>query len=360
MTLLPLLLFVLAAAAADSPAALKPARVMNKGVHDEAFTLLATPTESSINLWSLATGRQMGHVDLPTFERKHEKDAIAITVHSIRADLGLVMATVKHWFYNPSYDVNDRNSEYWRKAEHATYLAPLDGAAPIKLWSGEGGCGSYGLQTYCPGAFTDYGRTLILADRPEATIHGIVSVSGNQDKNFNRSWIVLAFDLTGRKVYESRDGEKTYPPSEKIGDGIATDEQSCRVLRGGKTAAYLEECKKSDYPSLTKDGKTATSTYDGASGYKVWDAETGRRLIAFKAKNPEKWVLNSIWTEVPGGSSPATLSIRPAPMSCRSGTRARRSSSPSAWAPSSRISTTSVPAATACSSTGARMGRMTR
>lgn len=303
MLQLPLLLLALTASATDTPAVIKPVRVMNGGVTDEAFTLIATPTESSINLWSLATGRQTGHVDLPTFERKHEKDAISIVVHSIRTDLGLVMATVKHWFYNPAYNSNSYTSEYWAKSEYATYLAPLDESQPpVKLWSGEGSCASYGIQTYCAGPVYNDGRTMILADRPEATIHGVLSASGNQD-SFRKSSIVLAYDLKGRKLYESRDTDKPYPKPDasKTSDGIKTDAQSCRVLRNGKATAFLEECKQSDYPGLSPDRKTATSNYDGQGGYKVWDAETGQRLISFTAKNPERWSFRGVWTELPGG-----------------------------------------------------------
>lgn len=307
------LLLALTASASGSPAALKPARTFAQGAVDPTFTLIATPTESSVNLWSLATGRQVGHADLPPYERKHEKDSLEVTVHSIRTDLKLILVTMKHWQYNPSWTAFGEKASYWTRADHRVVLASLEDGVPVKtLWSGGGACGSYGIQTFCPGTVWNDGKTRILDDRPEVVIHGLVSASGERD-SFRKTETLMAFDLKGRKLFENETGyagpmtlvrgtEKSYPPAGgKEGDYVARDDQSCRVMRAGKTAAYLDGCKASDYASLSPNGRDVVSNYNDAGAYIVWDAESGAKKIDLNPKSPAGWSRDGIWQDAPGG-----------------------------------------------------------
>lgn len=292
--MLRLLPLVLALNAAAEPAPVKPLVLTtlhsfaSAGVVDPSVTIIATPTESSVNLWSLETGRQIGRIELPKIEREHDKDDHSVVIHAVRPDLKAVLVSVRHLFYNPKY-VYDGGMPSMSRSIERLYLASTEDEKKVELlWTFKGPCKYFGgiISYDCPG-IGGTGETGISRDRPEVVASGYVDPRGTA--------VDLVFGLNGKKIFENKvlysDWERTKksyepaPPEARY--AVAKDAQSCSVTRGGKRVAFLESCTKDDQPELSADRKTAVSRWSAV--YKAWDAESGALKTRLDPKIPAGW-----------------------------------------------------------------------
>lgn len=306
--LLPILLALNAAAAdtPEKPLALKTLHTFaSDGVIDRNFTLLATPTKSSVNLWSLDTGRQVGHIEFPKIESRHENDYHEVKVHSVRPDLKVLFVSVRHLFYNPKY-TPDGGMPNMASAVQRLYLASTEDEKKLTLlWTIEGRCVYLGgIQSYhCPG--TDIvGTTRISDDRPEVVAG--VRLYADQGMVIDR-----VFDLTGKKLFENKflyadwdRAKKDYvPASPEPPFSIVQDDQSCSVMRGDKRVSFLEGCVKDDQPELSMDKKKVISRWNAV--YKAWDAESGALTARLGLEVPAGWSTGysayGVWTQSADG-----------------------------------------------------------
>lgn len=306
--LLPVL-FVLSASAANATVELKPSRTFMMGTADQDVKVLATATESSINVFDIATGRQLALVDIPSYRRKRTDDEVQINVYSIRSDHKVMLVDASYWQKNPNY-VAGKINPWWARAESRIFLASFEqGRSPIKLWSGEGPCVSAG-RDICPGIVQPNRSTMLRNDRPEVMVNVVVAAS-QKGSDLRQTTKLLVFDFKGKKIsdnemghvwrngWETIKGEWKEPGWNAAGD-IRITQQSCLMIRAGKTVSFLERCTgDDDSPYLSRDGKSAWAISEGT--YKAWDTETGKLKISFAPKFPTGWSAGSYWTEIPGG-----------------------------------------------------------
>ena len=281
------------------------------GVIDPNFTLLATPTKSSVNLWSLDTGRQVGRIELPTIENRHENDYHEVAIHSVRPDLKALLVSVRHLFYNPKY-TPDGGMPNMASALERLYLASTENEKKLTLlWTIEGRCVYLGgIQSYhCP-ATNSNGTAHIADDRPEV-------VAGVRMYADHGTVIDRVFDLTGKKLFENKflyadwdRAKKNYVPvSLELPFSIVMDDQSCSVIRGDKRVSFLEGCVKNDQPELSRDKKKVISRWNAV--YKTWDAESGALTARLDLKVPAGWSTGysafGVWSQSADGRIVAVL-----------------------------------------------------
>lgn len=269
--LLPLLL-ALSASAGESPLVLKTLHTLPKGVTDPGYTIIATPTRASVNLWSLDSGRQTGQIMIPDIEDKHESDLHTVFIHAVRPDLKVIVVGISHLFYNRRYD-SDRSQPQYTSAVSRTYLASTEDEKNIKMiWTMDSRCVALGgMASYRCGGVRNEGEVSISPSRPEVRVN---PQFGGVDQSF---------DLNGKKVSRS-----TKDPEELK---TTSDDQSCSVLRGEKRVSFLENCSKDDILDLSADGKTVTAPYGTAFGrpYKAWDAASGSLTTLLEPTVPSQW-----------------------------------------------------------------------
>lgn len=278
----------------------------SEGVIDPEFKLLATPTKSSVNLWSLDTGRQVGRIELPAIESRHDSDYHEVMIHSVRPDLKALLVSVRHLFYNPKYVYGGGMPNMTRGVQRL-YLASTEDEANLKLlWTFEGTC-TYGggiISYHCPGTADYSGATRILDDHPQVITRAALYAG-------KKSIIDLAFDLNGKKLFENKfldaawdRSKKDYVPAAlEPPFSIVADDQSCSVMRGSKRVAFLEGCGKSDEPELSPDRKKALTRWGKV--YKAWNVETGALTGRIEPEIPEGWSTGfsarGIWTRSADG-----------------------------------------------------------
>ena len=311
--LLPLLL-ALNAAAADKPLALKTLHTFPNGVTDKELTVLATTGASwnaaSVNLWSIDTGKQLAHFDLPGVSKEHDKDSQQIWIQALRPDLKLILVTVRHRYYNKNYkyeNYKELNGPFFRRGFSQTFLLSTEDEKNIKsLFKVEGPCGDFpGLTTYCTG-FDEIGRGYVSAV-PDIRLNLNRYFDGHLTGTIYEGSIELVFDLAGKKLFENevvkldyklvKGAEKNYtPPKYEIPLSVDHDSQSCSVMRGDKRVSFLEGCAD-EFPDLSAEGKLAFSVGHPYSQplFKAWDVATGSRKVVIETKVPKDWS-GSPWT----------------------------------------------------------------
>lgn len=296
-----LLLLALNAAAADTPKAVKVLHVLPEGVADAALTMLATPAESSVNLWSIETGKQLGHYEIPVIPNKGPNDWNQIYILSVRPDLGVVLVRAAH---------NYGGTEKYSALKHSTdfyLLSTTSRSAVKKIWGTEGPCINGGA-TFCTGG----GRFQPLKwfDSNPAIVHLLVTryFPGHLDDLLYRSWHRLTFDLNGKKLFEDetvRDNGVIVKGADKADPTMAAqpyfvvDAQSCIVKIEEKQVSFLAGCVENDYPRLSLDDKRASSL--SSVVYKSWDIATGALTAKFGPEIPKNENDRFTWSESPDG-----------------------------------------------------------
>lgn len=298
------------AAAEDAPGRPLAMKILHafasEGVIDPGFTVLATPTKSSVNLWSLDTGRQVGRIELPAIESRHDNDYHELMIHSVRPDLKALLVSVRHLFYDPKY-VYGGGMPNMARGVQRLYLASTEDETKLKLlWTFEGPC-SYGggiVSYHCPGTADYGGETRILDDYPQVITRAALYAG-------KKSIVDLAFDLNGKKLFENKfldadwdRAKKDYvPAAPEPPFSIVADDQSCSVMRGSKRVSFLEGCVKNDQPELSPDRKKALTRWGPI--YKAWNVETGALTGRIEPHIPEGWSTGfsalGIWTQSADG-----------------------------------------------------------
>ena len=308
MILLPLLVALNAAAApAPAPDALKVLRTFRQGTADPGFTVIATPTDSSVNVWSLETGQQISHVDVPKVESTDPKDADEILIHSVRPDLKLILLSARHRSYNPAYkpeDLKDTEPQY-KRAVHSVYLASLEDEKDVKkLVTFDGPCAYWGPVDYgCPGFDRPYWAS-ILPGYPVLYVSGHKTFGDHLTGSRYVGTLTSYFDLTGKKLYENEIVEENFKLIKGVQKGydsplwadavwVTQDAQSCSAMRAKKRVSFLQECTVDDNPATLLGDKLISSRYPA---YKLWEAATGRLVAKLDAAPAQNWRVET-WSE---------------------------------------------------------------
>jgi len=289
LKLLPLLLALNASAA--SPITAKPLRVLPYGVPDAALTVLATPADASINLWSLETGKQLAHIEVPVIPKKTANDNNQFTIHSVRPDLKLLLVSVEH-----------ANSSRLDRISTQFFLVSTGDAPTVKkIWSIEGPCAAQGGHAGCTGIGRFSASSYIDTRNPFVHLFVRKHFAGND----RRGWVSLVFGFDGRKLFENetvyendalvKGVEKEYG-SGKLQPEITVDAQSCIVKLGGKQLSFLDECVGDDNPNFSDDFTRASKLYGDT--YKTWDLATGALLQKLTPEPSKDWN-ERMWAESP-------------------------------------------------------------
>jgi hypothetical protein len=295
-----------AAPAADKPIVLKTLHSFPAGRADENYTVIATPTDTSVNLWSIETGLQLGQYDFPKADSPDVQDTKDVEIHAVRPDLKLMLISTRHLFHNSKYVQGGSLPSISRSIE-TLYLASTEDDKDIKkLWTFEGPCAYWGgSQSFeCPGLQKRFFNAQIRSDR-EVVVEANVLYAGHLNGAAYRGTRALVFNLNGKKIFDNEFIEtdhkvikgtvKKYAPTDREPPlELKKDSQSCSVMRGGKRISFLTGCTDNDSPYLYEKLAASRNT----AIFKVWDAESGALKVQIEAQIPTDWDAGSWnWTK---------------------------------------------------------------
>ncbi len=273
---------------------------MPGGVADAGLTVLATPAESSVNLWSLETGKQLAHIAIPLIPSKGPNDWNQIWIQAVRPDLGAVLISVVH---------NFGGTEKFSTLKMATefYLVSTGASTNVKkLWAIEGPCVN-GQAGICTGVGRFEPPHWI--DSTPPIVHLLVQkyYAGHLDDVLYRGWVRAAFTFDGKKLFEDEtvyDHDTIVKGSGKLDDTsppevhVVADAQSCVIKLREKQVSFLDGCVAEDDPAVSDDGKRALKNYGPV--FKAWDVATGTLLTSLTPETTNDWS-EKTWTESPAG-----------------------------------------------------------